>query len=170
MTVTAERIKSHRHRTTTSYLFMKGVPAAPQCGFSATVVQILSGSRCHSSASMCFRPGDPRRHQGVLAMADDPATLRQGRVRRRLRHRAGDVSGWRAHRAAQRQGRRCGDLNHRLRRRRDRDRGRCGFARATAGPACMAQERPDIRRWPPDQRGESIERLQDGSPRSPADA
>ena len=39
---TAERIKD-LISSNDVVLFMKGVPAAPQCGFSASVVQILSG-------------------------------------------------------------------------------------------------------------------------------
>jgi monothiol glutaredoxin len=39
---TAERIKNIISSSDV-VLFMKGVPAAPQCGFSASVVQILSG-------------------------------------------------------------------------------------------------------------------------------
>jgi monothiol glutaredoxin len=39
---TAERIKGII-ASSDVVLFMKGVPAAPQCGFSAAVVQILSG-------------------------------------------------------------------------------------------------------------------------------
>jgi monothiol glutaredoxin len=39
---TAERIKNII-ASSDVVLFMKGVPAAPQCGFSAAVVQILSG-------------------------------------------------------------------------------------------------------------------------------
>lgn len=39
---TAERIKGII-ASNDVVLFMKGIPAAPQCGFSAAVVQILSG-------------------------------------------------------------------------------------------------------------------------------
>ena len=39
---TTERIKG-LVASSDVVLFMKGVPAAPQCGFSASVVQILSG-------------------------------------------------------------------------------------------------------------------------------
>lgn len=42
MNPTAERIKD-LIGSSDVVLFMKGVPAAPQCGFSASVVQILSG-------------------------------------------------------------------------------------------------------------------------------
>ncbi len=35
-------------------LFMKGVPAAPQCGFSGAVVQILSGLGVPFAASTCW--------------------------------------------------------------------------------------------------------------------
>src|SRR5438477_6040462 len=37
------------------------------------------------------RPGDPPRDQGILELADDPAALRQGGVRRRLRHHSRNV-------------------------------------------------------------------------------
>lgn len=66
-------------------LFMKGTPAFPQCGFSGQVVQILDyigapykGINVLEDDEL--RPG----HQGVLRLADHPAALRQGRVRRRL--------------------------------------------------------------------------------------
>jgi len=42
MSSTAERIKD-LIASSDVVLFMKGVPAAPQCGFSAAVAQILSG-------------------------------------------------------------------------------------------------------------------------------
>src|SRR5262249_33030793 len=50
----------------------------------------------------------------LLQLANHPAALRQGRVRRRLRHRAGDVPSRRAADAAQGQGRRRegGSLTH----------------------------------------------------------
>src|SRR5215213_4949960 len=46
-----------------------------------------------------------QRHQDLFKLADDSAALRQGRVRRRLRHHPRDVSGRRAAAAAGRQGR-----------------------------------------------------------------
>src|SRR6185503_14198009 len=36
-------------------------------------------------------PRDPRGHQDIRQLADDPAALREGRVRGRLRHHEGDV-------------------------------------------------------------------------------
>ena len=78
-------------------LFMKGVPEQPQCGFSAQVVQILD----HLGAdfvgvNVLQNDAAARRHQDLLRLADHPAALREGRVRRRLRHRARDVPGRRA--------------------------------------------------------------------------
>ena len=37
------------------------------------------------------RHGNPRRHQGLHQLADDPAALRQRRIRRRLRHHPRNV-------------------------------------------------------------------------------
>ena len=73
-------------------LFMKGTPVFPQCGFSATVVQMLSllGVR-FKGFDVLEDPGGPPGHQEFQRLADDPAALRQGRVRGRLRHRARDV-------------------------------------------------------------------------------
>ena len=79
-------------------LYMKGTPQFPQCGFSATVAEILK--RCGvDRVFLGQRPGrrrDPPGHQGIRELADDPAALRQRRVRRRLRHRARDVRDRRA--------------------------------------------------------------------------
>src|SRR5882762_6740678 len=52
------------------------------------------------------RSGDPPGHQGLFELADHPAALRQGRVRRRLRHHPRDVPGRRIAAAVCRQGRR----------------------------------------------------------------
>lgn len=42
MATTAERIEDII-ASSDVVLFMKGIPAAPQCGFSAAVVQVLAG-------------------------------------------------------------------------------------------------------------------------------
>ncbi|WP_213770900.1 Grx4 family monothiol glutaredoxin [Bradyrhizobium sp. dw_78] len=51
-------------------LFMKGVPAAPQCGFSAAVVQILSG------LAVPFRGvdvlSDPQIREGIKVFSNWP--------------------------------------------------------------------------------------------------
>jgi hypothetical protein len=76
-------------------LFMKGSPVFPQCGFSAAVVQILS------HLGVKFKGIDV-----LLELADHPPALRQGRVRRRLRHRARDGRDRRAGAALHRERRR----------------------------------------------------------------
>ncbi len=73
-------------------LFMKGTPVFPQCGFSAAVVQILSQLGVKfKGVDVLADPSVRAGHQGILELADDPAALRQGRVRRRLRHHPRDV-------------------------------------------------------------------------------
>ena len=83
-------------------LYMKGTPQFPQCGFSATVAEMLK--RCgvteYMSVNVLQDDGDPPGHQGILELADDSAALRQRRVRRRLRHHARDVPVGRAAAAA----------------------------------------------------------------------
>ena len=70
-------------------LFMKGTPQFPQCGFSGQVVQILDHlGVSYKGINVLEFERDPRRHQELLELADHSAALRQGRVRRRLRHRA----------------------------------------------------------------------------------
>jgi monothiol glutaredoxin len=70
-------------------LFMKGVKTMPQCGFSSQVAHILGTLGVdYKDVNVLRRDSHPRRHQGVLQLADDPAALRQGRVRRRPRYRA----------------------------------------------------------------------------------
>ena len=85
-------------------LYMKGSPIFPQCGFSAAVVQILT------ELEVPFKGVD------VLtdpSLRDDPPALRQGRVRRRLRHHPRDALDRRAAQAHQGQGRRAGELSRR---------------------------------------------------------
>ncbi len=75
-------------------LFMKGTPAFPQCGFSSQVVQILDYLGVDYKGVNVLENMDIR--QGIkeyLQLADHPSALRQGRVRRRLRHHPRDVPG-----------------------------------------------------------------------------
>ena len=73
-------------------LFMKGTPVFPQCGFSAATVQILSNLGVKFKAIDVLKDPEIRSgHQGILQLADDPAALCEGRIRRRLRHPARDV-------------------------------------------------------------------------------
>ena len=69
-------------------LYMKGTPQFPQCGFSATAVQILNacGVKDFFTVNVLEDAGDPPGHQGIRELADDPAALHQRRVRRRLGH------------------------------------------------------------------------------------
>ena len=73
-------------------LYMKGTPVFPQCGFSAAVIQVLSELGVKfKSFDVLTDPEPAPGHQGIQPVADDPPALRQGRVHRRLRHRARDV-------------------------------------------------------------------------------
>ena len=84
-------------------LFMKGIPAAPQCGFSAAAIQILGQLAVpFKTVDVLADDGDSRRHQSVFELADDPAAICQGGVRWRLRHHAGNVSDGRARDADER--------------------------------------------------------------------
>jgi len=66
---TAERIKDVI-ASSDVVLFMKGVPTAPQCGFSASVVKILSG------LEVPFRSvdvlSDPQIREGIKAFSNWP--------------------------------------------------------------------------------------------------
>ena len=78
-------------------LFMKGTPVFPQCGFSAAVVQMLTTMGVKfKGIDVLADPEIRAGHQGILAMADHPAALCEGRVRRRLRHHPRDVRNRRA--------------------------------------------------------------------------
>ena len=60
-------------------LFMKGTPEAPACGFSARTVAALQALQAQFAA-VDILP-DPRIRSGALgnlAVADDPAAVRQG--------------------------------------------------------------------------------------------
>ena len=74
-------------------LYMKGTPQFPQCGFSATVAEILK--RCGVDQYFSVNVlADAEIRQGIKEFANwptIPAALRQRRVRRRLRHRPRDV-------------------------------------------------------------------------------
>ena len=86
-------------------LYMKGNAMFPQCGFSARVVQILTHLGVpFQTANVLEDPALREGDQGVLLLADRPAALRQGRVRRRLRHRHRDVPVGRARDDADREG------------------------------------------------------------------
>ncbi len=69
MNSTAERIKDVI-ASSDVVLFMKGVPAAPQCGFSAAVAQILS------SLAVPFKSvdvlSDPKIREGIKAFSNWP--------------------------------------------------------------------------------------------------
>jgi hypothetical protein len=71
-------------------LFMKGTPQFPMCGFSSQVVQILN----YLGVPYKGGRGHPPGHQGLFQLAHDPPALREGRIRRWLRHHPGDVPGW----------------------------------------------------------------------------
>ena len=87
-------------------LFMKGTPTFPQCGFSGQVVQILDYLGVPYSGVNVLEFGRASAgHQDLLRLADDPAALREGRVRRRRRHHPRDVPGGRAEEPPGREGR-----------------------------------------------------------------
>ncbi len=88
-------------------LFMKGTPQFPMCGFSGQFVQILDYLGVAYKGLNVLENDDLRGGIKILfELADDPAALRQRRIRRRLRYRARNVPGRRAAVAAQGQGRR----------------------------------------------------------------
>ena len=87
-------------------LFMKGTPQFPQCGFSGQVVQILDHVGVGYKGLNVLESADLR--NGIKTYSNwptIPAALRQGRVRRRLRHHPRDVPGRRIAAASGRQGR-----------------------------------------------------------------
>jgi monothiol glutaredoxin len=51
-------------------LFMKGIPAAPQCGFSASVVQILSGLKVPFKGVDVL--SDPQVREGIKSFSNWP--------------------------------------------------------------------------------------------------
>jgi len=51
-------------------LFMKGVPAAPECGFSASVVQILNGLKVPFKGVNVLV--DPQVREGIKSFSDWP--------------------------------------------------------------------------------------------------
>ncbi len=86
-------------------LFMKGTPQFPQCGFSGQVVQILDHVGVGYKGLNVLESARPaQRDQNLFELADHSATLRQGRVRRRLRYHPRDVSGGRVAATVGRQG------------------------------------------------------------------
>ena len=70
-------------------VFMKGTPQFPMCGFSGQVVQILDylGVPFKGLNVLEIR-GASSRHKVLFELADNSPALCEGRVRRRLRHRA----------------------------------------------------------------------------------
>ena len=66
---TAERIKDVI-ASSDVVLFMKGVPAAPQCGFSAAVVQILSGLKVPFKSVDVL--SDPQIREGIKTFSNWP--------------------------------------------------------------------------------------------------
>ena len=88
-------------------LFMKGTPQFPQCGFSGQVVQILDHVGVGYKGLNVLESAELRNGiKDLFELADHSAALRQGRVRRRLRHHPRDVPGRRIAAAVRRQGRR----------------------------------------------------------------
>ena len=87
-------------------LFMKGTPQFPMCGFSGQVVQILDHLGVAYKGINVLESDEIRNGiKSLFELADNSAALRQGRVCRRLRHRARDVPGRRIAADAERQGR-----------------------------------------------------------------
>ena len=75
-------------------LFMKGTPQFPQCGFSGQVVQILDHVGVGYKGLNVLESAELRNGiKDLFELADHSAALRQGRVRRRLRHHPRDVPG-----------------------------------------------------------------------------
>jgi monothiol glutaredoxin len=66
---TAERIKGIV-ASSDVVLFMKGVPAAPECGFSASVVQILNGLKVPFKGVNVL--ADPQVREGIKSFSDWP--------------------------------------------------------------------------------------------------
>ena len=75
-------------------LFMKGTPQFPMCGFSGQVVQILDYLGVAYKGLNVLDNEELRNGiKSLLQLADHSAALRQGRVRRRLRHHPRNVPG-----------------------------------------------------------------------------
>jgi monothiol glutaredoxin len=66
---TAERIRGIV-ASSDVVLFMKGVPAAPECGFSASVVQILNGLKVAFKGVNVLV--DPQVREGIKSFSDWP--------------------------------------------------------------------------------------------------
>jgi monothiol glutaredoxin len=66
---TAERIKTIV-ASSDVVLFMKGVPAAPQCGFSGAVVQILAGLKVPFKGVDVL--SDPQVREGIKSFSNWP--------------------------------------------------------------------------------------------------
>ena len=87
-------------------LLMKGTPQIPQCGFSAAVTEILSHvGASFTSVNVLEDDAIRQGRQEVFQLADHSKALCEAGIRRRLRHRARDVSKRRTPEALARQGR-----------------------------------------------------------------
>jgi hypothetical protein len=74
-------------------LFMKGTPLFPQCGFSSRAVAILDHLGVAYESVDVLQDRKSARASRLFRLADHPAALRQGRIRRRQRHHDGNVRG-----------------------------------------------------------------------------
>ncbi len=72
-------------------VFMKGTPQMPQCGFSGQVVQILNYLGVPFKGVNVLADQSIREGIKAFSTGRPSADLREGRVRRRLRHHPRDV-------------------------------------------------------------------------------
>ena len=85
------------------FLYMKGTPEMPRCGFSKQVAQILNRSASTTGrATSSWTPASARCCPGWSDWPTIPQLFVDGQARRRLRHRHRDVPGRRAGRGARR--------------------------------------------------------------------
>ena len=89
-----EQFIENEVRSNDIVLFMKGTPQFPQCGFSSQLVEILEYVGVAYKALNVYDSAELRDGIKIYSNWPTPATLRQGRIRRRMRHRARNVSGW----------------------------------------------------------------------------
>jgi monothiol glutaredoxin len=85
-------------------LFMKGTKQMPQCGFSSRVAGVLNYMGVEFRDVNVLADAEIRQGSRTSRLAHDPAALRQGRVRGRLRHRHRDDDLGRARRASRAEG------------------------------------------------------------------
>ena len=89
-----EQFIDNEVKTNDVVLFMKGTPQFPMCGFSGQVVQILDYLGVPYKGLNVLENDELRNGiKSLFQLADHPAALRQGRIRRRLRHRPRNVPG-----------------------------------------------------------------------------